>query len=201
MARDFVLFARTANPALAGAIAAEPGVAPGAFLVERFPDGETAIEVREPVRGREVVLVQPTAPPVNDHLDELLACADACRRAAARVTAVVPYLGYARSDKRRGRREPITASPVARMIQAAVVDHSVTFYLRAAQNEGFFRIPADTLTAVPTLCESLHDRLPAGAVVVLRDAGRVKTAADHARCLGTSVSVCTSGVRMAPRPM
>jgi ribose-phosphate pyrophosphokinase len=83
MMADFTLFAGTANPALAGAIAAELGVRPGACAVERFPDGETAVRLDEPVRGRDVLLVQPTAPPVNDHLVELLAFADACRRSAA----------------------------------------------------------------------------------------------------------------------
>ena len=117
MRQDFILFAGTANPILAGAIADELGVQPGACAVERFPDGELSVRLDEPVRRRDVFIVQPTAPPVNDHLVELLAIADACRRsAAARITAVVPYFGYARSDKRHGRREPITASLVARLI-------------------------------------------------------------------------------------
>ena len=121
------------------------------------------MRIDEPVRGREVFLVQPTAPPVNDHLVELLAFADACRRsAAARITAVVPYFGYARADKRHGRREPITASLVARLMQAAGVDHIVTLDLHAEQIEGFFHIPVDSLTAVPTLCQALRGRLPEG---------------------------------------
>ena len=94
MRTDFTLLAGTANPALATAITAELGVRPGACTVERFPDGETAVRLDEPVRGRDVFLVQPTGPPVNDHLVELLACADACRRSAAgRIIAVVPYYG------------------------------------------------------------------------------------------------------------
>ncbi|HYX41464.1 MAG TPA: ribose-phosphate pyrophosphokinase-like domain-containing protein, partial [Pyrinomonadaceae bacterium] len=99
------IFAGTANPDLAQKIARALGVQLGACQVERFPDGETSVRLDEPVRGREVFIVQPTAPPVNDHLVELLACADACRRAsAARTTAIVPYFGYARADKRDGQR-------------------------------------------------------------------------------------------------
>jgi ribose-phosphate pyrophosphokinase len=190
MVQDFILFAGTANPSLAAAIAAELGVQPGACSVERFPDGETAVRLDESVRGLEVFLVQPTSPPVNDHLVELLAFADACRcSAAARITAVVPYFGYARSDKRHGRREPITASLVARLMQAAGIDHIVTLDLHAAQIEGFFRIPVDGLTAVPTLCRALHDRLSPAVTVVSPDAGRVKMATEYAQRLGAPVAV------------
>ncbi|MDR3638470.1 MAG: ribose-phosphate pyrophosphokinase [Isosphaeraceae bacterium] len=190
MMGDFVLFAGTANPPLATATAAELGVRLGACFTQRFPDGETAVRLDEPVRGRDVFLVQPTAPPVNDHLVELLALADACRRSAAgRITAVVPYFGYARSDKRHGRREPITASLVARMIQAAGIDHVLTLDLHAAQIEGFFQIPVDALTAVPTLTRALRDRLSPDTVVVSPDTGRVKTATDFAHRLNTTVVV------------
>src|SRR5438477_12905004 len=103
MTGEFVIFAGTANPDLARAVARELGVRLGACAVERFPDGEVSVRLEESVRGREVFVVQPTSPPVNEHLVELLAFADACRRAsAARTTAVVPYFGYARSDKRGG---------------------------------------------------------------------------------------------------
>ncbi len=190
MAQDFLLFAGTANPALARSIAAELGMEPGACTIERFPDGELSVRVEEPVRGRHVFLVQPTAPPVNDHLVELLAFADACRRAAAaRITAVVPYYGYARSDKRHGRREAITASLVAQLLQTSGVDHLITVDLHASQIEGFFQIPVDSLTALPTLCEALRGRLSPGTLVVAPDAGRVKTATDYAHRLGTSVVV------------
>jgi ribose-phosphate pyrophosphokinase len=190
MNQGFLLFSGTANPALAAAIAAELGVRPGACAVNRFPDGESSVRLDESVRGREVFLVQPTAPPVNDNLIELLAFADACRRsAAARITAVVPYFGYARADKRHGRREPITASLVARLMQAAGVDHVLTLDLHATQIEGFFGIPVDNLTAVPTLCQALRGRLPEGVVVVSPDTGRVALATDYAHRLGGSVVV------------
>ena len=190
VAQDFILFAGTANPPLAAAIAAELGVQLGACTIARFPDGELSVQLEESVRGREVILVQPTAPPVNDHLLELLAFADAGRRAAAgRIIAVVPYFGYARSDKRHGRREPITASLVARMMQAAGLDHVITLDLHAAQIEGFFHIPVDRLTAVPTLGQALRDRLPPGAVIVSPDTGRVGMATEYAHRIGGEVVV------------
>ncbi len=190
MSQDFILFAGTANPALAGAIAGELGVQLGACSVERFPDGELSVRLDESVRRREVFFMQPTAPPVNDHLVELLAFADACRRSAAtRITAVLPYFGYARSDKRHGRREPITASLVARLMETAGVDQVLTLDLHASQIEGFFHIPVDSLTAVPTLCQAVRDRLGVGVVVVSPDTGRVPMASEYAHRLGTSVVV------------
>jgi ribose-phosphate pyrophosphokinase len=191
----FTIFAGTANDALATAVARELARTPGRCTVERFPDGELSVRLRETVRGREVFVVQPTSPPVNDHLVELLAFADACRRAAAaRFTAVVPYFGYARSDRRNCRRVPITASLVASLMQSAGVDHVVTLDLHTSQVEGFFHVPVDSLTAVPTLCDALgharRDWLPNGEfVVVAPDAGRVAMATEYAARLGTSVVV------------
>jgi len=190
MTGEFVIFAGTANPDLARAVARELGVRLGACAVERFPDGEVSVRLEESVRGREVFVVQPTSPPVNEHLVELLAFADACRRAsAARTTAVVPYFGYARADKRHGRREPITASVVADLFEAVGIAHVLTVDVHAPQIEGFFRIPMDSLTAVPALCEALGGRLHGGAVVVSPDAGRVSMAAEYAHRLKTSVAV------------
>jgi ribose-phosphate pyrophosphokinase len=190
MTRDLVLLSGTSNPGLTAAVAAQLGVSPGTRTVTRFPDGEIEVQLGEPVRGREVLLIQSTAPPVNDNLMELLALADACRRsAAARITAVVPYFGYARADKRRGRREPITASLVAQLIQAAGIDHLITIDLHAAQIEGFFQIPVDSLTAVPTLGEAVRGRLPQGVVVVSPDTGRVAMATDYAHRLGGAVAI------------
>jgi ribose-phosphate pyrophosphokinase len=187
---DFIVCSGTSNPALAAAVAAELGVRPAVRTATRFPDGEVEVRLDEPVRGREVILIQSTAPPVNDNLMELLTLVDACRRsAAARITAVVPYFGYARADKRRGRREPITASLVAQLVQAAGIDHLVTVDLHAAQIEGFFHIPVDSLTAVPMLRQAVRDRLPQGAVVVSPDTGRVAMAADYAQRLGCPVAI------------
>ena len=188
--KEFVIFAGTANPELAVAIAADLGVVPGACAIERFPDGETSIQLQETVRRMEVFIVQPLSPPVNDHLVELLALADACRRAAAgRITAVVPYLGYARSDKRHGRREPVTGRMVADVMEAVGIDHVVTVDLHAPQIEGFFKIPVDTLTAVPRLATYLSEDLSPGAVVVAPDAGALRMATDYAHRLKGTVAV------------
>jgi ribose-phosphate pyrophosphokinase len=118
MTNDFVIFAGTSNAELATRVAHELGVKLGACQIELFPDGEISVRLDEPVRGREVFVLQSTGPPVNEHLVELLAFADCCRRASAeRITAVVPYLGYARADTRNGRRVPVTASMVADLMQ------------------------------------------------------------------------------------
>jgi ribose-phosphate pyrophosphokinase len=188
MAEGFAIFCGNANRALAAAVARAAGVRVGDARVERFPDGEVSVEIRASVRDKDVFILQSTAPPVNDHLMELLAMADACRRAsAARIFAVIPYFGYARSDKRHGRREPISARLVADLLQTAGTDHIITIDLHASQIEGFFRIPVDSLTAVSILCDALKRRLPADTVVVSPDAGRLKMATDYAQNLNTSV--------------
>ena len=186
----FVVLAGTANPALAACVARELGVPLGACRVERFPDGELSVRLDDSVRGREVFVVQPTSPPVNDHLVELLAFADACRRASAeRVSAVVPYFGYARADRRDGRREPITASLVAELLQCGGVDHVMLVDVHTPQTEGFFHIPVDHLTAVPALAAAARAHVPADAVVVSPDAGRVAMATEYARLLCTPLAV------------
>jgi ribose-phosphate pyrophosphokinase len=176
-----VLFTGSAHPGLAGAVARAAGCGLGLCTVERYPDGEVSVVVGQPVRRRDVYLLQSTSPPVNEHLVELLALADACRRgAAARITAVVPYFGYSRADKRHGRREPITAGMVADLFQAVGIAHVVTVDPHTPQLEGFFRIPVDSLTALPLLCEALRSRLAPDAVVVSPDAGRVRMATEYA---------------------
>lgn len=190
MAEDFIVFSGTANRPLAERVAGELGRPLGACSVEHFSDGEVFIRLNESVRGREVFIVQPTSPPVNEHLVELLAFADACRRSsAARVTAVVPYFGYSRSDKRQGERVAVAASMVADLLQTVGVDHVVTVDVHAAQVEGFFRVPFDNLSATALLAHSLRTRLPEGAVVVSPDAGRVTAASEFADCLGAEVVV------------
>jgi ribose-phosphate pyrophosphokinase len=187
---EFILFSGTANPALAEAVARSLGVRVGQSQAKRYPDGELAVEVREPVRRKEVFILQPTSPPANDHVMELLAFADACRRAsAAHIAAVIPYFGYARSDKRHGRREPIAASMIADLFQAVGVSQIITIDLHSAQIEGFFHVPVDSLSAVPVLCDAVRARLREGAVVVSPDTGRVKMATAYAQRLGTSVIV------------
>ncbi|HEU4562320.1 MAG TPA: ribose-phosphate diphosphokinase [Longimicrobium sp.] len=186
---DFVLFAGSANPALAQAIASGLGVELADSRVEHFPDGELSVTLLESVRRKEVYVIQPTAPPVNDNLMELLAFADGCRRsAAARVTAVVPYFGYARSDRRR-RREPITASMVAALMQAAGIDHVLSVDLHTPQIEGFFQVPVDSLNAVGPICDALAGTLPPDLTVVSPDAGRVKAATEFAQRLEAPLAI------------
>jgi ribose-phosphate pyrophosphokinase len=190
MSDDLVIFAGTANPRLAAAIARELGEHTGACTVRRFPDGEVEVRLHESVLRKEVFLVQPTSPPVNDHVMELLALSDACRRgAAARITAVVPYFGYARGDKRQDRPEPIMGRVVADLLEAVGIGHVVTVDLHTPQIEGFFHVPLDTLTAVPTICQKLADCLPSTVVVVSPDVGRVPLATQYGQCLGLPVVV------------
>jgi ribose-phosphate pyrophosphokinase len=187
---DFVIFAGTANAELAACVARHLGVSLGACMVKRFPDGETLVRLDINVRGREVFIIQPTQPPVNDHLVELMAFADGCRRASARsITAVVPYFGYARSDKRDGQRVPIMATMVAELMQAVGIEHVVTVDMHTPQLEGFFHIPVDSLTAVPVLADAVRARLAKGTVVVSPDSGRVRMATQFAHQLRTSVVV------------
>lgn len=159
MNNEFAIFTGTANPVLAATIARELGTRVGACVVDRYPDGDVAVQLLNSVRRKEIFLVQPTSPPVNDHLIELLALADACRRAgAARISAIVPFFGYGRADKRDGRREPIIARVVADLLEVVGIDHIVTVDLHTPQIEGFFHAPVDSLTAVPTLCRAFARR-------------------------------------------
>jgi ribose-phosphate pyrophosphokinase len=190
MPNGFRVFSGSANPRLASDIANTLGIELAGCVIDRFPDGEVSVRLLDSVRGHHVYVVQPTCPPVNDNLIELLSFADACRRAAATtVTAVVPYFGYSRADKRHGRREPITASMVGRLIETVGIDHLVTIDLHTIQTEGFFAIPVDTLTAVPTLCAALAPDLPEDAVVVAPDAGRVVLATAYAERLQRPLAV------------
>lgn len=187
---EIVLFAGTANPTLAATIAELLNLPLGNCTIERFPDGEVSVHLRDSVRQKAVFIIQPTSPPVNEHLLELVALVDACRRAAAKeIIAVIPYFGYARSDKRQGRRVSMMASAVAGILQTVGIDRVLTFDLHVPQIEGFFRIPVDSLSAVPTLCNTLRDRLPSETVIVAPDAGRVTMATQYAQQLGTSVIV------------
>jgi ribose-phosphate pyrophosphokinase len=185
---EFTILTGTANPPLAAAIARELGSPLVDCVIDRFPDGEVMVQLPEPVRRKEVFLVQPTSPPVNDNLVELLAIADACRRAsAASITAIVPYFGYGRADKRHGRREPITGRVVADLLQVVGVSHVITVDLHTPQIEGFFHTPVDTLTAAPILCHALKSRVSPDLVIVSTDVGRVQMATRYAQCLGVPV--------------
>lgn len=169
------VFAGNANPALAHEIARHLRVPLGRAQVTRFSDGEINVELMENVRGCDVFIVQPTSSPANDNLMELLVMADACRRAsAARVTAVVPYFGYARQDRRpRATRVAIAAKLVANMIASAGVDRLLTVDLHADQIEGFFDIPVDNVYASPVLLGDAWKQKCANMIVVSPDVGGV----------------------------
>ncbi|MGF1497023.1 MAG: ribose-phosphate diphosphokinase [Elainellaceae cyanobacterium] len=184
------LFAGTANPSLAAAIADNLGLPLGDCRIERFPDSEVSVELKAPVRNHEVFLLQPTLPPVDQHLMELIALADACRRASAhRVVAVIPYFGYARSDKRGRQQQAIMASVVAQLLQAVGVYHVITVDLHTPQIQGFFQGAVESITAVPPLCQALRDRLPPHTAVVSPDTGRIDMAIEYAHHLETDVAV------------
>jgi ribose-phosphate pyrophosphokinase len=169
------LFTGSANPALANDIARHLNMRLGRASVGRFNDGEVNIEIMENVRGRDVFIVQPTCPPANDHLMELLVMVDACRRAsAARITAVVPYFGYARQDRRpRAMRMAITAKLIANMISSAGVNRLLTIDLHADQIQGFFDIPVDNVYGSPVLLGDAWRQSYRDIVVVSPDVGGV----------------------------
>jgi len=169
------LFAGNANQALAHDIARHLSTHLGRAYVGRFSDGEVNIELMENVRGRDVFIVQPTCPPTNDHLIELLVMVDACRRAsAARITAVVPYFGYSRQDRRpRATRSAITAKLVANMIQSAGVHRLLTIDLHSDQIQGFFDIPVDNVYASPVLLGDAYRQRYENMIVVSPDVGGV----------------------------
>jgi ribose-phosphate pyrophosphokinase len=169
------VFSGNANPQLAQDIARHLMVPLGRASVSRFSDSEVTVELLENVRGRDVFIVQPTSMPANDHLMELLVMVDACRRAsAARITAVVPYFGYARQDRRpRAMRVPITAKLVANMIASAGVDRLLTVDLHADQIQGFFDIPVDNVYASPVLLGDVWKQKFDKLMVVSPDVGGV----------------------------
>jgi ribose-phosphate pyrophosphokinase len=179
----------TANQPLGASIARVLGVEPAACEVERFPDVELRPTVG-PVRGDDVYVVAPTGPPVNDSVLELLLLLDACRRAgAARITAVVPYFGYARQDRRGHAGQALGARVVADAIAGAGADRLVVVDPHTAALEGMCRIPVEMLTAVPVLTEALARTITPDAVVVAPDLGAVKLAEHYASRLDLSVAV------------
>ena len=179
------VFTGNANPALAQDIARHLMQPLGRAMVGRFSDGEIQVEIMENVRGKDVYLVQSTCPPTNENLMELLVMADACKRASAgRITAVIPYLGYARQDRRqRAMRVPITAKLVADMIGCAGVDRVLTVDLHADQIQGFFGVPVDNVYASPVLLGEVWKQKYDNMIVVSPDVGGVVRARALARRL------------------
>lgn len=183
----------TAHPELAKNIAKEMGLHLCEAQVNAFPDGESFVQIQESIRGEDVFIVQPTCPPTNHNLMELLVMVDAVRRASAkRITAVMPFYGYARQDRKDKPRVPITSKLVANLLTAAGVDRVLTMDLHAAQIQGFFEIPVDHLHSVPVLVKHLKANYVKdmnNLVVVSPDIGGVKNAKSYANILGTELAI------------
>ena len=187
---ELKIFSGSAHRELARNIAAYCGVPLGDATVDSFPDGETMVKINENIRGRDVFIVQPTCPPTNQNLMELLIMVDAARRASAsRITAVIPFFGYARQDRKDQPRVPITAKLVANLLTAAGVSRVLTMDLHAQQVAGFFDIPVDHLFAAPVILQYLQSKNLQDPVVVSPDVGGLKMANAYAQALNASLAI------------
>ncbi len=189
---DLKIFSGRANPDLARKICEYLGLSAGKITIGNFPDGEISCKIDEDVRGRDVFIVQPTCPPVNENLMELLIMIDSFIRASAyRVTAVLPYFGYARQDRKDAGRVPITAKLVANIITRAGTDRVLAMDLHAAQLQGFFDVPVDHLYAAPVLNEHFNAQgfKKDDLVVVSADEGGIKRALGHASRIGAPLAI------------
>lgn len=186
-----MVFTGNANPELANMIVDRLGIPLGDASVGKFSDGEITIELNENVRGRDVFVVQPTCAPTNDNMMELIIMVDALRRASAgRITAVVPYFGYARQDRRvRSARVPITAKLVADMMVGAGIDRLLTVDLHAEQIQGFFDVPVDNVYGSPVLLDDIHQQQYEDLIVVSPDIGGVVRARALAKLLGIDLAI------------
>jgi ribose-phosphate pyrophosphokinase len=188
--REVKIFSGSAHPELAQKIAKSMGASLGDATVSSFPDGESRVKINENIRGRDVFIVQPTCPPTNQNLMELLILIDAARRASAyRITAVIPYFGYARQDRKDQPRVPITAKLVANLLVAAGTHRVLTLDLHAQQIQGFFDIPVDHLYAAPVLIRYIRQKKLANLVIVSPDVGGLKLASAYAEALGATLAI------------
>ncbi|KHK53667.1 ribose-phosphate pyrophosphokinase [Ralstonia sp. A12] len=186
-----MVFTGNANPKLAEAVVKHLGIPLGKALVGRFSDGEVQVEIQENVRGKHVFILQSTCAPTNDNLMELMVMVDALKRASARrITAAIPYFGYARQDRRpRSARVAITAKVVANMLEVAGVERVLTMDLHADQIQGFFDIPVDNIYASPVLLEDLRKKNYSDLLVVSPDVGGVVRARALAKQLNTDLAI------------
>ncbi len=188
--KEIKIFTGNANPALAQAICAHLSVPLAKAKVKTFSDGEIMVEIKENVRGRDVFVVQSTCQPANENLIELLVMIDALKRAsAARITAVIPYFGYARQDRKVAPRTPITSKLVADLITTAGAQRVLCVDLHAGQIQGFFNIPVDHLYAAPVVLEDLKSRFSGELVVVSPDAGGTERARAFAKRLNAGLAI------------
>jgi len=188
---DFMIFTGNANPVLAAEIAQHTGATVGSANVGRFSDGEVSVEITQNVRARDVFVIQSTCAPTNDNLMELIIMVDALKRASAeRISAVIPYFGYARQDRRpRSSRVPITAKVVANMLQTVGVSRVLTMDLHADQIQGFFDIPVDNIYASPVLLGDLRQKAYPDLLVVSPDVGGVVRARALAKQLDCDMAI------------
>ncbi len=188
--RDIKVFSGSANRPLARAICSYLDVPEGQITLKRFSDGETYCQVTENIRGQDVFVIQPTCPPVNEHLMELLLMIDAFKRSsAARITAVIPYYGYARQDRKDKPRVPISAKLVADLISSAGVERVLAVDLHAPAIQGFFDIPVDHLFAAPVFVSHFEKMRIPDLVIVSPDAGGVERARAYAKRLNASLAI------------
>src|SRR5689334_20314725 len=184
------LFTGSAHPALAKEIAEQLETPLGVARLHRFPDTEVSFQIDENIRGTDVFIVQPTSAPVDEHLVELCVMVDAFRRSSAsRITAVIPYYGYARQDRKDKPRVPISAKLVANLLGAAGINRVLTMDLHKAQIQGFFDIPVDHLFAAPVIIEALARRSYGELTIVAPDAGGAERARAYAKRLGAELAV------------
>lgn len=190
LATEIKLFGGTSNPGLTLEVCNYIGIEPGKISSKTFSDGETQVEIRENIRGRDVFVVQSTCTPVNDNLMQLLIIMDALRRASAkRITAVIPYYGYGRQDRKVKPRVPISAKLVADLITVAGANRVVSIDLHAGQIQGYFNIPVDNIFAAPILLKYIQDNLEDDLVIVSPDAGGVERARAFAKRLNASLAI------------
>jgi ribose-phosphate pyrophosphokinase len=190
MGRELRVFTGCAHPALGEAIARFLGVPLGRAHLSRFSDGEVWFQIQDNVRGADVFVVQPTSPPVNENLMELLVMLDAFKRSSAsRITAVLPYYGYARQDRKDKPRVPISAKLVADLLSAAGTDRVLTVDLHASQIQGFFNVPVDHLFAAPVILEYVSRLKLPRLTVVSPDAGGVERARAYAKRLDAALAI------------
>ncbi len=195
---SLILFAGNSNLQLARDVCRHIGIKLGEAQVKRFSDGEIQVEISENVRGKDVFVLQSTCAPVNEHLVELLLMLDAFKRSSAkRITAVMPYFGYARQDKKVASRVPISAKLVADLLTVAGADRVITMDLHAGQIQGFFSIPVDNLFAAPVLLEHIRQGFKNDPVIVSPDAGGVERARAFAKRLDTNLAIIDKR-RIAP---
>lgn len=198
MSYDLLIFSGNANPPLAQEICSYLGLPLGKASVKQFSDGEISVKLGENVRGRDVFIIQPTSSPANDNIMELILMLDACRRAsAARITAVIPYYGYGRQDRKSEPRVPISARVMAELLEAMLPDRIITMDLHADQIQGFFQIPVDHLYAAPVFVDYIRGRNFIDPVVVSPDSGGVERARFLARQINAGLAIID---KRRPRP-